>query len=249
MAQTGIWGTRYLTRHYRKPYFLTEYGVGHHGGWVTEDPTGIIVHNGLWGPDERQRRHRHAMGWGGWIDTQDMYHYWKPVADIVAGVPFAQRDWRPVQVERFAFRDTGRAPYYADVFVEGWPRNYSYTLCPPQRPEVFTIDAEASCARRRACRRCSGVRERCTLSATFLSTVPSSFTCPRSRSPATRFCAWRWMASRRSPKRCLGARESPWEYWRAFPVPRAGRQPPARGRQLRRRRPDHRLRTAALPAS
>lgn len=33
-------------------------------------------------------------------------------------------------------------PYHASVFFEGWPRNYAYTLCPPQPPKVFDVDAE-----------------------------------------------------------------------------------------------------------
>lgn len=220
MAQTGIWGTRYLTGQYRKPYFLTEYGVGHHGGWVTEDPTGIIVHNGLWGPlMSGSAGTGMPWGWGGWIDTQDMYHYWKPVADIVAGVPFAQRAWRPLQVERFAFRESGKAPYYADLFVEGWPRNYSYTLCPPQRPDVFTIDADGELREEESLSAVLRGGEHCTLSATF--PVDGTFVVhvpeiSESGDPVLRVEVDGQDALSQALPRGEG---KPWEYWRAFPVP------------------------------
>ena len=73
MAQTGLWGARWMTARYRKPYMLTEYGVGHKGGWVDEDPTGVIVHNGLWGPVfGGSAGAGMPWGWGNWIEAQDM---------------------------------------------------------------------------------------------------------------------------------------------------------------------------------
>ena len=128
---------------YRKPFLITEYGVGHYGGWIGEDPNGVIVHNGLWGAVMNGSAGTALpWGWGNWIDAQDMYHYWKPVAAIVKDIPFCKREWKRVEVERLTHRNGSGKPYYASVFFEGWPRNYSYTLCPVQRSEVFDIDAE-----------------------------------------------------------------------------------------------------------
>ena len=143
MGQTAAWATRKMTGLYHKPFLITEYGVGHHGGWIGEDPDGVIVHNGLWGAVMNGSAGTALpWGWNHWIDVQDMYHYWRPVAAIVKDIPFCKRKWKPVQVERLTFRDGTGKPYYASVFFEGWPRNYSYTLCPPQPPEVFDIDAQ-----------------------------------------------------------------------------------------------------------
>jgi len=143
MGQTAAWGTRKMTALYRKPFLITEYGVGHHGGWVGEDPDGGIVHNGLWGAVMNGSAGTALpWDWGSWVDAQDMYHYWKPVAAVVKDVPFCKREWRRVEVERLAYRDGPGKPYHASVFFEGWPRNYAYTLCPPQPPKVFDVDAE-----------------------------------------------------------------------------------------------------------
>ncbi len=143
MGQTAAWASRRMTALYRKPFLLTECGVGHHGGWVGEDPDGVIVHNGLWGAVVNGSAGTALpWGWGNWIDAQNMYGYWKPVAAVVKDVPFCKREWKPVEVERLVYREGPGEPYYASAFFEGWPRNYAYTLCPPQPPHVFHVDAE-----------------------------------------------------------------------------------------------------------
>ena len=101
------------------------------------------MHNGLWGAVMNGSAGTALpWGWGHWVDAQDMYHYWKPVAAIVKDIPFCKREWKRLEVERLTYRDGPGKPYYASVFFEGWPRNYSYTLCPPQPPKVFDVDAE-----------------------------------------------------------------------------------------------------------
>ena len=220
MAQTGLWGTRYLTAHYRKPFLLTEYGVGHHGGWVAEDPTGIIVHNGLWGPLlSGSAGTGMPWGWGGWIDTQNLYHYWKPVAEVVAGVPFSKRTWRPLQMERFGFRETGRPPYYADVFFEGWPRNYSFTLCPPAPAAGFAVTAAGEVPAEESLTAVLRGGERQTLTATF--PVDGTFVVhipeiSESGGPVLRVEVDGTQALSQPLPRGAG---KPWEYWATFPVP------------------------------
>ncbi|MEK7675744.1 MAG: glycoside hydrolase family 2 TIM barrel-domain containing protein [Verrucomicrobiota bacterium] len=72
MGRTAVWGARMMTARYRKPYLLTEYGVGHRGGWVKEDPSGVIVHNGLWGAVVGGRAGAGMpWGWDYWIDQQE----------------------------------------------------------------------------------------------------------------------------------------------------------------------------------
>lgn len=220
MAQTGLWGTRYMTGHYRKPFLLTEYGVGHHGGWVPEDPTGIIVHNGLWGPLMAGAAGTGMpWGWDHWIDKVDMYHYWKPVAELVDGVPFADRDWREARVESFAFKDAGREPYYADVFFEGWPRNYSYTLCSTQRVDTFEIDAAGEVKNEEVFPAVFRAKERRTLKMTFPIEGALVIHVPEiseSGEPELRIEIDGQEALVQPLQRDKG---EPWAYWRAFSVP------------------------------
>jgi Domain of unknown function (DUF5060) len=143
MGQTAVWGTRMMTSRYQKPYLLTEYGVGHEGRWIQNDPKGVIVHDGLWGALVSGAAGAGLpWGWDNWIDAQNMYHYWKPVSDVVRGIPFHKRKWQPVAVETFRYRERGRSSYYAGRFFEGWPRNYSYRIAPNPRPTVFQVMAD-----------------------------------------------------------------------------------------------------------
>lgn len=140
MGYTAWWGAQRLTQQYRKPYLLTEYGVGHYGGWMGEDPTGVIVHNGLWGAVMGGAAGTGLpWGWNNWIDPGDFYHFWKPVARLVKDVPFCQRAWEQVQVASFVAADGTAKPSWGPVFVEGWPRNYAYTLEPRDPAEIYTI--------------------------------------------------------------------------------------------------------------
>lgn len=140
MGYTAWWGAQRLTAQYPKPFLLTEYGVGHYGGWMDEDPTGIIVHNGLWGAVMGGAAGAGLpWGWNNWIDTGDFYHYWQPLSRLLRDVPFCLREWQQVQVTRFVSADGQPAPSLGPVFVEGWPRNYAYTLEPKDPAEVYTI--------------------------------------------------------------------------------------------------------------
>ena len=139
MGQTAYWAGRLMATEYDKPYLLTEYGVGHRGGWVREDPDGVIVHNGLWGSVVSGSAGT-AMPWGcyHWIDRQGFYRYWRPIAAFVKGIPFHRRTWQPINVKSFTFADAEAEPHYAGVFFEGWPRNYAYTLCGPA-PSTYRV--------------------------------------------------------------------------------------------------------------
>lgn len=140
MAYTAIWGSRMMIKQYQKPFILTEYGLGHKGRWVENDPKGIMVHNGLWGAIIGGSAST-ALPWGSdyWIDQQNLYHYWKPVNNIIGDIPFAKRKWEPIQIKSFVFKDDEGSHYYKDVFFEGWPRNYAYRLAPKPLPNRFRV--------------------------------------------------------------------------------------------------------------
>ena len=140
MGQIAAWGTRMMTGRYKRPYLLTEYGVGHMGHWVEDDPRGVIVHNGLWGAlVSGSAGAALPWGWGHWIDRQNMYHYWKVISDVVRDIPFHRRQWKPISMEKLVYRDSDKPSYYASAFFEGWPRNYSFNIATKPRPDTFRI--------------------------------------------------------------------------------------------------------------
>jgi hypothetical protein len=144
-AESALEAARFMTPRRAKPYLLSEFGIGHYGRWARNDPTGIALHDGLWGA---------ALGgaaggalvweWNDWVDPQNLYHHFAPFAAVMKAIPFARHAWRPIEVESFVFRDASRPPYYAGVFFEGFTTNYRFTTCPHPLPDVFTLTPEGN---------------------------------------------------------------------------------------------------------
>lgn len=135
-----VW-TKRLIEQYKKPYMLTEYGIGHRmgpAGYAPHDPERVMVHNGLWSPLVSGSAGT-GMAWDwNWLDDERFYRYVKAAARFVDGIPFSRRGWRGIQVEAFEFADGSQRPYYADTLVEGFPGNYRF---PPEAAEheLFTV--------------------------------------------------------------------------------------------------------------
>jgi hypothetical protein len=135
-----VW-TKRLIEQFHKPYMLSEYGIGHTvgpEGYAGHDPERVMVHDGLWSPLVSGAAGT-GMAWDWrWLDDDRFYRYIQAVAQVVKGIPFSRRTWRPVQVQAFEFADAARPPYYADTFVEGFPGNYTF---PPEARDrdAFTV--------------------------------------------------------------------------------------------------------------
>ncbi|HEU5077895.1 MAG TPA: DUF5060 domain-containing protein [Opitutaceae bacterium] len=144
-ASSALWAARFMTARRPKPYLLSEFGLGHYDRWPQNDPTGIALHDGLWGA---------AFGgaaggalvweWDKWVDGQNLYHYYTPFAAVMKDVAFNRSAWKTVEMESLGFRDPQRAPYFTNVFFEGFSTNYAFTTCPNPRPEVFTVTPEGN---------------------------------------------------------------------------------------------------------
>jgi hypothetical protein len=89
------WSRRFLET-YGKPYYLGEYGANVRGDLA--DNEGVQLHNGLWagmltgGPGT-------AMLWyWDWVERNDLYHEFAPVAAFAAEVDWAGEDYQPAQI-------------------------------------------------------------------------------------------------------------------------------------------------------
>jgi hypothetical protein len=229
MGTTAVWSCRMMTSRYRKPYLLTEYGVGHEGRWVENDPKGVIVHDGLWGALVSGAAGAGLpWGWDNWVDAQNMYHYWKPVSELVSGIPFHKRNWRPVTVATLAFRERGRRPYYAGRFFEGWPRNYSYRIGPNPRPTVFQVTPEGQVDHPESFNAVFNSGQSQTLkinapaNATFTVHVPEISLQGASGNPVLRVAVDGVEALRQTLEPVN--RDRVWEFWKHYPVPLAAGQ-------------------------
>lgn len=142
-AESSLWAARFMSGRYAKPYLLSEFGLGHYGRWAENDPEGIAMHDGLWGA---------AMGgaaggslvweWDKWVDPQNLYRHFAPLAATLQDVAFNRSTWRAVEVDSLVFRNPLQSPYYASVFFEGFSGNYQFNTVPKPRPEVFTLTPE-----------------------------------------------------------------------------------------------------------
>jgi len=229
MGQTAAWGTRMMTARYQKPYLLTEYGVGHEGRWVENDPKGLIVHNGLWGAlVSGSAGAGLPWGWDNWVDPQNMYGYWKPVAEVVRGVPFHKRQWQPVSVASMVYKDRGLRPYYAGRFFEGWPRNYAFTTSPNPRPTTFQVTREGQVDHPESFSAVLNSKQSQTLSiqvpvnTELVVHIPEIAIQGAGGNPALRVS----VDGREALNQPLApvSREHVWEFWKYFPVPLAAGQ-------------------------
>ncbi|HUT87986.1 MAG TPA: DUF5060 domain-containing protein [Thermoguttaceae bacterium] len=135
-----VW-TKRLIEQFRKPYMLTEYGIGHNmgtAGYAPHDPERVMVHDGLWSPLLNGSAGT-GMAWDwNWLDDDHFYRYVQAASQVVKDIPFSRRTWQSVQVQAFEFADASRKPYYADTLIEGFPGNYTF---PPDAldRELFTV--------------------------------------------------------------------------------------------------------------
>ena len=170
MAQTGIWGTQYMMPRYQKPFILTEYGVGHRGGWIDEDPAGVIVHNGLWGPLTNGSA---ATGMPLGLEQLDRSAGYVSLLEAgcsaggrrsVLAAAMETGRGRPVSPSATA----GTHPIMPTCFVEGWPRNLRvYASARKERPEVFRIDAEGQVPKEESLSATLRAGEQCTFAVEF----------------------------------------------------------------------------------
>jgi hypothetical protein len=144
-ASSALWAARFMTARRAKPYLLSEFGLGHYDRWPENDPTGIALHDGLWGA---------AFGgaaggalvweWDRWVDGQNLYHYYTPFAAVMKDVAFNRSTWSAVDMQSLDFRDSNHPAYFTNVFFEGFSTNYAFNTCPTPRPEVFTVTPEGN---------------------------------------------------------------------------------------------------------
>ncbi len=144
-ASSALWAARFMTARRAKPYLLTEFGLGHYDRWKQNDPTGLALHDGLWGC---------AFGgaaggamvweWDDWVAPCDLYHLYAPFASVMKDVPFSRYTWKPVASGTLLFKDPGHPSYFASVFFEGFSTNYAFNTCPKPRTNVFTVTPEGT---------------------------------------------------------------------------------------------------------
>jgi len=125
-----VWTKKFINQ-FKKPYMLAEFGIGHNnlppGGYGEVDPEKRMIHDGLWGPLMSGSAGT-GMTWEyNWLDNGIVYNFIKAISAIVEDVPFSKRQWTPVAVNSYRFRNDKKV-YYSDVVFEGWNPTGNYGM-------------------------------------------------------------------------------------------------------------------------
>ncbi|MBI5008999.1 MAG: hypothetical protein HZB98_04995, partial [Bacteroidia bacterium] len=145
IADVGeVWTKKFIS-HYKKPYMLAEFGIGHSnlppGGYGEVDPEKRMIHDGLWSPLISGSAGT-GMAWEWrWLDNPTVYSFLKAVSETIKEVPFSKRDWSPVTVSSFKFKKPQK-PYYSNVIIEGWNPTGNYGM-PAEAASQKSFDISA----------------------------------------------------------------------------------------------------------
>jgi|WetSurMetagenome_2_1015567.scaffolds.fasta_scaffold03850_6 hypothetical protein len=125
-----IWTKKFISQ-FKKPYVLAEFGIGHSnlppGGYGGVDPERRMIHDALWSPLMSGSAGT-GMAWEyKWLDDQIFYTFIKAVSKIVRDIPFNKRQWMPVKISSFRFKNP-QPSHFADAIIEGWNPTGNYGM-------------------------------------------------------------------------------------------------------------------------
>src|SRR5262245_20763409 len=87
-------------RKYGKPHYIGEFGADVEGHADAADRSGTHFHNGLWAPLFSLSAGTGMLWWwDNYVDPQNLYHEFRPVARFARGVPWNRLRWSPLAVE------------------------------------------------------------------------------------------------------------------------------------------------------
>lgn len=123
---------------YGKPHYVGEFGTSARGGEERIDPTGIGLHNGLWGSLLSGAAGGAMLWW--WdnhIHPNDLYYHFAALHRFLAGVDFPREQFRPLEEPQFAFAAPLPKPLYTDLHFANGP--VSWQPSPANRPTRVTL--------------------------------------------------------------------------------------------------------------
>jgi hypothetical protein len=151
---------------YDKPALIGEFGLGgSSSGLLTLDPTGIHLHNNLWGPlFSGSLGSGMTWWWDSYVEPGNLYHQFQGLSEVSRQMPFLEKNMKPVSValggpagdlklntvlDWSALADTtiqissngtvSPATYKLSQYLYGASWNTQY-----RRPPVFTVEMPQS---------------------------------------------------------------------------------------------------------
>ncbi len=133
--------TRRLTDKHGKPFFLGEYGIGpdFNPGRADFDPTGVQLHNGLWGAAFAGGAGAGAWWYvGSYLDGKDLYWQYAPFAEYARHLPWTDPRLRACEIGAPDYVTPPQGSHAIDFII---PTSSAYAY---ERPPVtrFHIGAD-----------------------------------------------------------------------------------------------------------
>ena len=120
-----------------KPFLIGEYGINGGDGTRQQDPTGMHIHDGAWaGVLGGSMGTMMTWWWDSYIEPENLYHHWTPVAKFAADIPATARSI-PDDALASAYAEPLKTMTYDDVALE--PTRGSWSEERINTPQTFVV--------------------------------------------------------------------------------------------------------------
>ncbi|NIM06634.1 MAG: DUF5060 domain-containing protein [Armatimonadetes bacterium] len=127
---------------YGKPHYFGEYGTDWRFRENTNDPDGIHLHNGLWAAMlSGSAGTAMTWWWDNYIEPNNLYHHFAPVAAFAADVNWAQENYLPGEVADLRYVP-GHEPAVSGTLTVNPPGESWNEGSPLNQPHTYSVNNE-----------------------------------------------------------------------------------------------------------
>eukprot|EP00040_Diaphanoeca_grandis_P023279 m.126331 g.126331 ORF g.126331 m.126331 type:complete len:652 (+) comp29197_c0_seq1:134-2089(+) len=110
-----------MTAQYDKPTYIAEFGNGAQSAQASEDPTGHVLHNGMWSSVVTGGAMTSmTWWWDNWVQPYNLYVHFDAIAAFTQSVQWGQYRWRPMSGDRPTCTDTPPSTTYTCAQQASW---------------------------------------------------------------------------------------------------------------------------------
>lgn len=123
---------------FRKPHYFGEFGTDWQARQTGSDDQGIHLHNGLWSAVVSQAAGTAMLWWwDNYVEPNNLYHHFRPVAAFVDGIPFNETEFRRAAVDEVRYQDPDHPVELETLYLQ--PRSAGWQPAPFNRPNTFHV--------------------------------------------------------------------------------------------------------------
>ncbi len=131
-----------IKQSYGKPSYVGEFGADAGGSDRTVDPTGILLHDGIWSSTMHGAAGSAMLWyWDNHIAPGNLYYHFAALSGFINGVDFPRQGFAPIADASFAFIDHSAESPWHDLILSG---PSSWEPSEANRPTTVKIDADGT---------------------------------------------------------------------------------------------------------